>query len=210
MSSWENSARITSRIASVATTRTMPRRVASWAARVLGFPPLVAPPISTTSGTFKRLDLAPALEVPRVPLASRHLLAGSHCSRRGFSPELHARDGQARLASWRRRCWRSPWPPDRPGRATAPITMTCDAIRPLEYGRPESRSEIRICEFSGSFVISVRFSGRFALRRGRSSPSTRSEGPCRPPTRRRGCSTKTTSAPREHRSVARNVDRRGP
>ena len=51
MSSWENSARITSRIASVATTRTMPRRVASCVASV-DLPTPVAPPISTTSGTF--------------------------------------------------------------------------------------------------------------------------------------------------------------
>ena len=50
ISSCENSARITSRIASVATTRTTPSRVASWVA-IVDFPTPVVPPISTTSGT---------------------------------------------------------------------------------------------------------------------------------------------------------------
>ncbi len=49
ISSLENTPRMTSRTASVATTRTMPRRVASWVAMV-DFPTPVAPPISTIRG----------------------------------------------------------------------------------------------------------------------------------------------------------------
>ena len=50
MSSRENIARITSRMASVATTRTIPSRAASCVA-IVDFPTPVAPPISTTIGT---------------------------------------------------------------------------------------------------------------------------------------------------------------
>jgi hypothetical protein len=41
---------MTSRIASVATTRTIPSRAASWVA-IVDFPTPVAPPIRITSGT---------------------------------------------------------------------------------------------------------------------------------------------------------------
>ena len=53
MSSGESIERMTSRIASVATTRTMPRRAASWVA-IVDLPTPVAPPIRITSGTSSR------------------------------------------------------------------------------------------------------------------------------------------------------------
>jgi hypothetical protein len=52
MSSLESMARMTSLMASVATTRTMPRRAASWVAMV-DLPTPVAPPINTTRGTSR-------------------------------------------------------------------------------------------------------------------------------------------------------------
>ena len=52
ISSGESIARMTSRIASVATTRTMPRRAASWVA-IVDFPTPVAPPIRITTGTSR-------------------------------------------------------------------------------------------------------------------------------------------------------------
>ena len=53
ISSGESIDRITSRIASVATTRTMPRRAASWVA-IVDLPTPVVPPIRITSGTSSR------------------------------------------------------------------------------------------------------------------------------------------------------------
>ena len=52
MSSGESMERMTSRMASVATTRTMPNRVASCVA-IVDFPTPVAPPIKMTSGTSR-------------------------------------------------------------------------------------------------------------------------------------------------------------
>ena len=54
MSSLVKRARMTSRMASVATTRTMPSRTASWVAMV-DFPTPVAPPIMMTRGTSRFL-----------------------------------------------------------------------------------------------------------------------------------------------------------
>ena len=53
MSSGESIERMTSRIASVATTRTMPSRAASCVA-IVDLPTPVAPPIRITSGTSRR------------------------------------------------------------------------------------------------------------------------------------------------------------
>ena len=53
ISSGESIDRMTSRIASVATTRTMPRRAASCVA-IVDLPTPVAPPIRITSGTSRR------------------------------------------------------------------------------------------------------------------------------------------------------------
>ena len=68
ISSAESIARMTSRIASVATTRTIPRRAASWVA-IVDLPTPVAPPIRITSGTSSVSHLPPADEVLRVAVA---------------------------------------------------------------------------------------------------------------------------------------------
>ena len=52
ISSGDSIARMTSRIASVATMRTMPSRAASWVA-IVDLPTPVAPPIRITSGTSR-------------------------------------------------------------------------------------------------------------------------------------------------------------
>ena len=86
MSSWENSARITSRIASVATTRTIPSRVASWVASV-DLPTPVAPPISTTSGTCSA-----SISRQRWKFRAYRSPARSSSTREGELAELLVRD----------------------------------------------------------------------------------------------------------------------
>ena len=135
MSSWENSARITSRIASVATTRTIPSRVASWVASV-DLPTPVAPPISTTSGTCNA-----SISRQRWKFRAYRSPARSSSTARASSPsssfEIDGTPRSRRRSSIASATWYA-----RTG--DSPVTMTWDAIRPFEYGRPESRSEIRI------------------------------------------------------------------
>ncbi len=127
ISSGENIDRMTSRIASVATTRTMPSRAASCVA-IVDLPDPRRAADQDHERHVELLDLAPAQEVLRVALP-RHLV--EHLER-----ELGELVGRDRCAP------RSPQPVlDRLGDLVGPdgdrpVTMTWEAISPLEYGSP--------------------------------------------------------------------------
>src|SRR3989442_1637490 len=148
-------ARMTSRTASVATTRTMPSRAASWVAMV-DLPTPVAPPIRITSGTssctmsFHRRKFVAYRSPARLVRTSMVISSSSwrvtlrtRCSSRRSSTCSATR--YARYGG-------------------SPVTISSEARSPFEYGRPGSRSEITMTFLSTTLRGALLRAPRRALR----------------------------------------------